>query len=70
MYLHGLPGIMGGLAALFVVHGLNPGVQLAGIGLMIVIALASGYIVGKILSLFGRRAEPYLDSEEFLDVEA
>ena len=69
MYLHGLPGIMGGLAALFVVHGLNPGVQLAGIGLMIVIALITGYIVGKILSLFGRRVEPYVDSEEFLDAE-
>jgi len=70
MYLHGLPGIMGGLAALFVVHGLNPGVQLAGIGLMIAIALITGYVVGKILSLFGRRVEPYVDSEEFLDVEA
>jgi len=70
MYLHGLPGIMGGLAALFVVHGLNPGVQLAGIGLMIAIALVTGYVVGKILSLFGRRVEPYVDSEEFLDAEA
>jgi hypothetical protein len=58
------------LAALFVVHGPNPVAQLTEIGLMIVIALASGYIVGKILSLFGRRAEPYLDSEEFLDAEA
>jgi len=58
------------LAALFVVYGLNLVVQLAEIDLMIVIALASRYIVGKILSLFGRRAEPYLDSEEFLDAEA
>jgi len=58
------------LAALFVVHGLNPVVQLAEIDLMIVIALASRYIVGKILSLFGQRAEPYVDSEEFLNAEA
>ena len=70
MYLHGLPGIMGGLAALFVVHGLNPGVQLAGIGLMIAIALVTGYVVGRVLVLFGRRVEPYVDSEEFLDAEA
>ena len=69
MYLHGLPGIMGGLAALFVVHGLNPGVQLAGIGLMIAIALVTGYVVGRVLVLFGRRVEPYVDSEEFLDAE-
>jgi len=44
-------------------------VQLAGIGLMIVIAIVTGYIVGRILSLFGRRVEPYVDSEEFLDAE-
>jgi|GEM_PF-1270937 hypothetical protein len=70
MYFHDLSGIMGGLAALFVVHGPNPVAQLAEINLMIVIALGLGCIVGKIPSLFGQRAEPYVDSEEFLDAEA
>jgi len=37
---------------------------------MIVITLAPGCIVGKIISLFGQRAEPYVDSEEFLNAEA
>ena len=47
--------------------GLNSAVQLKGIGITIVVALVTGYVVGKILSIFGRRVEPYIDSEEFLD---
>lgn len=68
--LHGLPGLMGGIAALFVVDGISPSGQLAGIGIAIVIALAAGYLTGLLLSLFGRRNAPYEDSEEFLDAEA
>ena len=69
LYLHGLPGLLGGLAAIFIVGNLNGGLQLAGIGVMIILALVSGYISGKILSIFGRRLEPYTDSEEFLDTQ-
>ena len=69
MYLHGLPGLMGGIAAIFIVKGLSNVTQLKGIGITIGLALVTGYVAGKILALFGRRIEPYLDSEEFLDVE-
>ena len=67
--LHGWPGLMGGLAAVFVVGGLNKSTQLKGIGITIIAALAAGYITGKILSAFGRKAEVYEDSDEFADVE-
>jgi len=63
MYLHGLPGLLGGIAAIFVVKG-AASTQIEGIGLTVVTALLTGFIAGKILSLFGRRTEPYLDSEE------
>ncbi len=64
--LHGIPGLLGGLAALFVVGGIDRGAQLAGIGLTIAVALVTGLIAGKIVALFGRRENPYEDSEEFL----
>ncbi len=67
--LHGLPGLFGGLAAIFVVDGLDAGSQLSGIGITIIIAAVSGIIVGKIVSLFGRRKIPYVDAEEFEDAE-
>ena len=69
MYLHGLPGLLGGIAAVFVVDGINAFTQLKGIGISIVIALIAGYITGKILSIFGRRIEVYVDAEEFVDAE-
>ncbi len=66
LYLHGLPGLMGGLAALFVVSGINPGSQLKGIGITIVFGLLAGLITGKIISLTGKRKSPYEDEEELL----
>lgn len=68
--LHGLPGLMGGLAALPVIKGLRMESQLYGIIITIVVAFVTGMITGKILPLLGRRMEAYEDSEEFLDVEA
>ncbi|MFH0865819.1 MAG: ammonium transporter [Bacteroidota bacterium] len=67
--LHGLPGLMGGLAALFIVQGISVQNQLSGIGLTIAIAFIAGLITGKILPVMGRRAEAYEDAEEFLDAE-
>lgn len=67
--LHGWPGLLGGLAAVFIVSGISASNQLAGIGITIGIALAAGYIVGRIISLLGRIREPYDDAVEFLDVE-
>jgi ammonium transporter Rh len=67
MYLHGLPGIMGGLTALFVVKGLDGTEQMKGIVITIAFALVAGYAVGKFISILGRRAIPYVDSEEFAE---
>lgn len=65
LYLHGLPGLFGGLAALFVVTGINSSAQLTGILVTVLLAAVSGLFFGKIISFFGRRAEPYVDAEEF-----
>jgi ammonium transporter Rh len=68
--LHGWPGLMGGIAAVFVVDGINKSNQLKGIAISIIVALVAGYITGKILSAFGRKAQVYADSDEFAEVEA
>jgi ammonium transporter Rh len=69
MYLHGLPGLMGGLAAVVVVDGLDPAVQLTGIAITAGMALVTGYLTGIVLSLFGRRVTAYVDAEEFEDAD-
>lgn len=68
--LHGLPGLLGGLAAIPVLRMTNITGQLLGILITIVIAFASGYITGKILPVMGRKVEVYDDADEFLDAEA
>lgn len=65
LYLHGLPGIFGGIAALFVVSGINFVAQLSAILITVVLAAGSGLICGKVIAALGRRSEPYLDDEEF-----
>ena len=65
--LHGIPGLLGGLAALIFVGGIDKGAQGLGIGITIAIALVTGLIAGKILSLTGHRSRSYDDSEEFPD---
>jgi len=67
--LHGLPGIMGGFSAIFVVNGLNVSSQLSGIFITLVSALIFGFLTGKIISVFGHRKEAYIDAEEFMDAE-
>ncbi len=66
LHLHGLPGLFGGLVAMVAVNGISKGAQITGILITIVIAVVSGLIVGKILSLTGRRTEPYTDDEELI----
>ena len=65
LYLHGLPGVLGGVAALFVISGINFAAQLTAILITAVIAAGSGLICGKVIAVLGRRSEPYLDDEEF-----
>ncbi len=65
MNLHGMPGLLGGLSAIFIVDGLNKSCQMAGIGITIIVAVATGFIVGKIIAAFGRKTQPYDDIDEF-----
>ena len=67
--LHGIPGIFGGLAAIFVVEGLDAGSQLKGIAMTILIAIVAGLISGKLVSFFGKTGEIYNDEVEFEDVD-
>jgi len=67
--LHGMPGILGGLAAIVVVNGIDTSSQISGIFLTVVSALVFGFVIGKVLSLFGRKKEVYEDAEEFLDAD-
>jgi ammonium transporter Rh len=62
--LHGMPGILGGLAAAFVVPGIA-GAQIYGIIFTVAIALAGGLIAGYIIRLAGAKQVVYEDSEEF-----
>lgn len=67
--LHGLPGLLGGFAALPIIHGINMQGHLMGIVVTVVLAFVTGIITGKILPLMGRKTEAYEDAEEFLDAE-
>ena len=64
LHLHGLPGLFGGLVAMLMVDGISKGDQIKGILATVVLAVLSGLVVGKILSLAGRRTVPYTDAEE------
>jgi ammonium transporter Rh len=66
LHLHGLPGLFGGLAAIIAVGGINKGAQITGILITVAVAVLSGLVVGKVLSLVGRRKTPYIDSEELI----
>lgn len=65
MNLHGMPGLFGGIAAVFIVDGISIETQFTGIGVTILVAAVTGFVAGKIISVLGRRASPYVDSEEF-----
>jgi ammonium transporter Rh len=67
--LHGWPGLLGGIAAVFIVHGISPGYQFAGIGIMVLLALIPGYIVGRIILALGRVKRHYDDSVEIISVD-
>jgi ammonium transporter Rh len=67
--LHGWPGLLGGLAAIFIVQGINIGSQLAGIGITLVIAIIPGYIIGRIILILGRIKRQYDDSVEIINAD-
>lgn len=64
-YLHGLPGLLGGIAAIAVVSGIDSSAQLTGILVTIAIAATAGLITGKVIAVMGHRSVPYVDAEEF-----
>ncbi len=62
--LHGLPGLLGGVIAVFVVPG-SVIAQLTGIVVTIVLALVSGVISGYIIKFTGSKILLYEDQDEF-----
>jgi ammonium transporter Rh len=67
--LHGWPGLLGGVAALFVIQGISVGSQLAGIGITILLALIPGYVVGRVILALGSIKRHYDDSVEIINVD-
>ena len=64
LYLHGLPGLLGGLAG--IIAASSALAQVKGIAVMVPIALVGGLVAGGIIAALGRRAEPYEDAAELL----
>ncbi len=62
--LHGMPGILGGLTAIFISG--NLGIQLGGIIVTMLVAFVGGKITGIIISLLGQKKVPYSDEDEFI----
>ena len=69
IYLHGLPGLLGGMGALLVVTGIDFSAQLTGILVTVVIAATTGLVSGRVIAVLGNREVPYLDAEEFVSDE-
>ena len=65
--LHGMPGVFGGLIAVFLVA--FPLWQLAGILITVILALIMGVVAGFIVSKLGKKQHPYEDIDEFVASE-
>jgi ammonium transporter Rh len=66
--LHGMPGLLGGLAAVIVIPGIAKA-QLIGIGFTLVVALGGGLVAGYIIHATGTKKAVYEDHEEFIETE-
>jgi ammonium transporter Rh len=62
--LHGMPGLFGGVAAVFVAP-CAAGAQLTGVAVTLAVALAGGLLSGALIKLTGLRKRPCDDTEEF-----
>ena len=62
--LHGMPGLLGGLSAFFIVPDIAIA-QFNGIAITLGIAIVGGLIAGAIIKVTGTTREPYEDSVEF-----
>ncbi|MFT5875500.1 MAG: ammonium transporter Rh [Clostridium sp.] len=61
--LHGMPGILGGVVAIFITG--NAQIQLLGIFVTIAVAFIGGQLTGAVISLLGKKEIPYSDEDEF-----
>lgn len=64
--LHGMPGLLGGFVAILVVPEMAKA-QLTGIVFTVVLALAGGFVAGKIIGLTGSKEMMYEDCDEFTE---
>jgi len=65
--LHGMPGILGGIVAIFITG--RPFVQLSGIVVTVCVAFIFGRVTGMIISMLGKKEIPYSDEDEFFLAE-
>jgi ammonium transporter Rh len=66
--LHGMPGLLGGILAVFVVPGIA-GPQIMGILVTIALAASTGLLAGYVIRITGEQEAAYEDGPEFADVE-
>jgi ammonium transporter Rh len=66
--LHGMPGLLGGLAVVLVVPGVA-GAQVAGIAVTMALALSGGVASGYLLRATGVKQFAYEDGEEFANMQ-
>ena len=66
--LHGMPGLLGGLAVVLVVPGVA-GAQVAGIAVTMALALTGGVASGYLLRATGVKQFAYEDGEEFANMQ-
>jgi len=64
--LHGMPGMLGGLAAIFIAEQVVPGLQIKAVFITFIIAWITGLASGTVVSLFGYRKDSYEDAVEFI----
>lgn len=67
--LHGMPGLLGGIIAIFVVRDAAKA-QIVGIIFTVVLAFVGGIVAGNIIRFTGSKVKIYDDSDEFADVES
>jgi len=61
--LHGMPGILGGVVAIFITG--NTEIQLLGIFVTVAVAFICGQLTGVVISLLGKKEKIYSDEDEF-----
>ncbi len=66
--LHGMPGLLGGAAAIFIIPGIA-GAQITGIVVTVVLAFTAGTVGGFIIRATGEKVQAYQDADEFADAE-